>query len=216
MHTSKAAPRATETALLLITTLDMHKFARKQFKDAKTDFRRFIRESSGADKHMISDAQNRLGDCDYYTRNFDAAAESYRAAYEANPAGGDYSVFQQGVMKGLKRDHSAKIDILNGLVSEFPNSPLVPSALLEIAESYVELGDTGRAVESYTALVSRYPSTDQGRQAQLMLAITYLNSGNRNQAVAHYRKVIETYPSSEAGSCRGRRPQTTLCRSGAS
>lgn len=172
-------------------------FARKQFKDAKADFRRFIRESSGADKHMIADAQNRLGDCDYYTRNFDAAAESYRAAYEANPAGGDYSVFQQGVMKGLKRDYSAKIDILNGLVSEFPNSPLVPSALLEIAESYVELGDTGRAVESYTALVSRYPSTDQGRQAQLMLAITYLNSGNRNQAMAHYRKVIETYPSSE-------------------
>ena len=82
-------------------------------------------------------------------------------------------------------------------MTEFPGSPLVPTALLEIGESYGELGQEGRAVETYTALVSRYPSTDQGRQGQLMLAITYLNSGNRSRAIDHYRKVVEMYPSSE-------------------
>lgn len=173
------------------------RFALKQFKDAKTDFKRFLSNPAGADKYMIADARNRLGDCDYYTRDFAGAAESYKSAYDANPAGGDYSVFQQGIMKGLERKYTEKIDILNGMIDEFPASALVPTALLEIAESYGELGDTGRAVESYTALTSRYPSTDQGRQAQLMLAITYLNSGNRQQAMTHYRKVIELYPSSE-------------------
>lgn len=173
------------------------RFAMKQYKDAKADFRRFLKAPGAADKYMIADAGNRLGDCDYYLRDFAAAAESYQAAYEANPAGGDYSVFQQGIMKGLQRQYREKIDILTDLTDRFPSSALLPTALLEIAESYGELGETGRAVESYTALTARYPSTDQGRQAQLMLAITYLNSGNTASAMTHYRKVIEMYPSSE-------------------
>ncbi len=173
------------------------RFALKDFKDAKADFRKFLKQPAGADKHMIADAWNRLADCDYYTRNFTEAAENYHAAYEANPQGGDYPVYQQGIMKGLTRDYQGKIDTLNDLMTEFPGSPLVPTALLEIGESYGELGQEGRAVETYTALVSRYPSTDQGRQGQLLLAITYLNSGNRSRAIDHYRKVVEMYPSSE-------------------
>lgn len=173
------------------------RFALKDFKSAKTDFSRFLREPAAADKHMIADAWNRLADCDYYTRDFTGAADSYAKAYRANPQGGDYPVYQQGVMRGLTRDYQGKIDLLTEMMAEFPGSPLVPVAMLEIAESYNELNQTGRAVETYTALVARYPSTDQGRQAQLLLAITYLNSGNRSQAIAHYRKVIENYPSSE-------------------
>ncbi len=173
------------------------RFALKDFKDAKTDFRKFLKQPAGADKHMIADAWNRLADCDYYTRNFTEAANNYHAAYEANPQGGDYPVYQQGIMKGLTRDYEGKIETLNALMTEFPGSPLVPTALLEIGESYGELGQEGRAVETYTALVSRYPSTDQGRQGQLMLAITYLNNGNRARAIDHYRKVVEMYPSSE-------------------
>ena len=66
-----------------------------------------------------------------------------------------------------------------------------------MAESYGELGSTGRAIETYTTLVSRYPSTSQGRQGQLLLAITYLNDGNRAQAMEHYKKVVTRYPSSD-------------------
>lgn len=173
------------------------RFALKDFKAAKNDFNRFLRQPADADKYMVADAWNRLADCDYYTRDFAGAAESYGKAYRANPQGGDYPVYQQGIMKGLSRDYQGKIDLLNEMMAEFPSSALVPTAMLEIAESYGELNQTGRAVETYTALVARYPSTDQGRQAQLLLAITYLNSGNRTQAINHYRKVIENYPSSE-------------------
>lgn len=173
------------------------RFALKNFKDAKTDFRKFLQQPGEADKYMLADAYNRMADCDYYMRDFNGAAENYRTAYETNRQGGDYPIYQQGIMKGLTRDYAGKIETLTDMMAEFPNSALVPTALLEIGESYGELGDTGRAVETYTALVSRYPSTDQGRQGQLMLAITYMNNGNRNQAITHYRKVIEMYPSSD-------------------
>ena len=132
-----------------------------------------------------------------YTSDFAGAADNYARAYETDPASGDYPMYQQGLMQGLRRDHEGKIETLREMTGRFPASALVPSALLEMAESYGELGRTDRAIETYTSLVSRYPNTAQGRQGQLLLAITYLNAGDRSQAMAHYRRVVERYPSSD-------------------
>lgn len=174
------------------------RFARKEFKDARADFARFIEQAgSGADSHLLADACNRMADAQYYTSDFAGAAASYARAYELDPASGDYPMYQQGLMQGLRRDYKGKIETLGEMVERFPSSALVPSALLGIAESHGELGNTDRAIETYTSLVSRYPGTQQGRQGQLLLAITYLNAGNRAQAMAHYRRVVERYPSSD-------------------
>lgn len=174
------------------------RFARKEFKDARADFARFIRDTGkGTNRHLLADAYNRMADAQYYTSDFAGAAENYARAYETDPASGDYPMYQQGLMQGLRRDHEGKIATLIDMAGKFPASALVPSALLEMAESYGELGRTDRAIETYTSLVSRYPNTAQGRQGQLLLAITYLNAGNRRQAMEHYRRVISRYPSSD-------------------
>lgn len=174
------------------------RFALKEFAGAGSDFRKFIAAAgAGTDSRLLADAYNRLADSQYYTADFAGAAENYGAALEADPASGDYPMYQQGLMKGLRRDYAGKIETLSAMTSRFPASALVPSALLEMAESYGELGSADRAIETYTALVGRYPSTAQGRQGQLLLAITYLNEGNRRQAMEHYKRVITSYPSSE-------------------
>lgn len=174
------------------------RFALKEFAGAGADFRKFIANSAGGtDRRLLADAYNRLADSQYYTSDFAGAAENYGLALEADPASGDYPMFQQGLMKGLRRDYAGKIETLSAMTSRFPASALVPSALLEIAESYGESGAADRAIETYTALVGRYPSTAQGRQGQLLLAITYLNEGNRRQAMEHYKRVITSYPTSD-------------------
>lgn len=174
------------------------RFALKNFADAGSDFKKFISlAGKNADRHILSDAYNRLADSQYYTSDFAGAAENYGKALDIDPASGDYPMYQQGLMQGLRRDYAGKINTLSEMVSRFPASALVPSALLEIAESYGETGASDRAIETYTALVSRYPSTAQGRQGQLLLAITYLNEGNRSQAMEHYKRVITSYPTSD-------------------
>jgi tetratricopeptide (TPR) repeat protein len=173
-------------------------YARKQFSEAATNFSKFI--ATTPDKgnvHIIADAYNRLADCYYYAADFTKAAENYEKAYKTDPSAGDYPTYQQGQMKGLKRDYSGKIEALNRMISEFPSSALAPSALFEMAESYGELGKTDRQIETYTTLASSYPSSPQGRKARLLLGITYLHSGNNAAAVANYKKVITDYPSSE-------------------
>ncbi len=174
------------------------RFALKDFPDAIADFNKYLAATSGAtDPRMLADARNRIADSRYYTSDFAGAAADYRKAAELHPASADYPTYQLGLMQGLQRDHEGKIATLSDMIASYPSSALVPSALLEMGESYGELGRTDRAIETYTTLAGRYPATAQGRQGELLLAITYLNSGNRSRAIEHYKKVIENYPSSD-------------------
>lgn len=173
------------------------RFAQKQFADAKDAFKRFVANPAEVSPELRADGLNRLADAQYYTSDFTGAAATYRRAYEANPSAGDYPMFQLGLMKGLQRNHTEKIETLTDMMGRFPTSALIPQALLEMGESYTQLSNSGRAIETYTTLVNRYPNTAQGRQGHLLLAITYLHSGNRERAIEHYKSVISNYPSSE-------------------
>ncbi len=174
------------------------RFAIKEFNAARADFEKFLRMApNGVSAAQRADALNRIGDCRYYSRDFAAAADTYARALSTEPASGDYPMYQQGMMKGLSGDHAAKIEILNGMVGHYPSSALVPSAMLETAESYAALERNDRALEIYNRVADTYPSSEQGRRSLLLSALTYLNMGDTHSAKARYRDVISRYPSSE-------------------
>ncbi len=173
------------------------RFGQKEFGQAYTAFDTFIKKPGSASSLMKADALNRMADCKYYGSEFERAVQLYDRAFETDPAAGDYALYQKAMMKGMRRDHRGKIEGLKDMMTRFPQSGLYPSALLEIADAWQELGENGKVVETYTALVDRYPSTAQGRQGRLLLAITYLNGSNRSKAVEIYKEVITSYPSSE-------------------
>lgn len=166
------------------------------YADALTDFNRAA-SMPGISSELKADACNRAGDCLYYQRRFNEAARQYRKAYDANPGAGDYALYQIASMKGLDRDYSGMVAGLDDMIDRFPESALVPSALLDKAEAYVTMGKTSKAIDTYATLVREYPSTSQGRNGYLQLAVTQLGSGNREAAAETYRKVIYTYPTSE-------------------
>ena len=174
------------------------RMAQKDFKSAAADFKKYLELSkSTADARQKADAYNRLADSQYYLSQFAEADANYARAYSADRSAGDYPTYQQGIMKGLRRDHQGKISTLENMIAEYPKSALVPQALLAMAESYGELGRTDQAIDTYTILADKYSTTAQGRQGMLLLAITELNSGNRDDAMERYRQVIRSYPSSD-------------------
>jgi len=174
------------------------RFAQKKYADAAVDFQRAI--DAGIDDAILPDAYSRLADCAYYAKDFDQAASLYDRAYELNPAAGDYPLFQKALMKGYLRKHQEKIDLLDDLRQRFPSSALIPDALLETTEGYIQLGQNDRAIDTYRILTSQYPATAQGRRGWLQMAMTLLNSGRKDEAVDAYRQVITLYPTSEEAS----------------
>lgn len=172
-------------------------FGEKKFADAAQEFGKFTKAPGSAGSLMLADAFNRLGDCKYYDSDFSAAVELYDKAFDTDPAVGDYALYQKAVMKGLRRDHQGKVDGMKQLMKSFPQSGLYPSALLELAEAYIEMEKYELAMDAYTLLAEKFPSTAQGRQGRLLLAITRLSQGNRDGAIATYKEVITLYPTSD-------------------
>lgn len=172
-------------------------FGDKKFSEAYSAFDAFLAKPGNASAGMIADALNRMGDCRYYASEFDRAAALYDKAFSTSPTTGDYALFQQAMMKGLRRQHSEKIAGMKNMMERFPTSSLVPQALLETGDAYNELGNTSDVIATYRELTSRYGSTAQGRQGELLLAITYLNNDRTNDAAETYRRIIRNYPTSD-------------------
>lgn len=197
--TSYISSAPSDAGNLPIAMYDMGyvRFGQKDYADARSYFNRLISGRGGVSDAVAADAWNRIGDSFYYSSDFSQAASAYDKAYETDPTAGDYALFQKAVMKGYTRDHSEKIRLLDTLQKQFPTSALIPDALLETTESYIQLGDNPAAIAVYRKLVTAYPSTAQGRQGYLQLALTLLNNGDEKQAIESYKEVISLYPTSD-------------------
>lgn len=177
------------------------RFSQERYSDALTDFRDalslLLSGNTDLPQTLPADCYNRIGDCYYYLSDFSVAAENYGKAYSLNPSAGDYALYQLALMKGLRKDYTGKIESIDLLVKKFPSSGLVPSALLEKAESQAATGNTDKAIATYRQLVAQYPATAPGRNGYLQLAITYINRGEQAKGIETYKKVITTFPTSE-------------------
>lgn len=191
-----SARRGENTALARYD-LGYSLFAQRQYSDALSSFSAAIKSPGNLDDETVSDAYNRVGDCYYYANDYSHAATNYDKAYELNPASGDYAMFQHAMMRGLQRDYKGKLAGMDRMIDRYPSSALVPSALLEKAESHSAMGDNAAAIGIYRQLVEQYPSTSQGRSGYLQLAITQLSLGHKTDAITAYRNVIKKYPTSE-------------------
>ncbi|MBD5285620.1 MAG: tetratricopeptide repeat protein [Bacteroides sp.] len=193
----KAAGSTSPNKALAYYDLGYSRFAEKKYDAARKDFERVIASPGDLGTVMIADAYNRVGDCYYYGMQFGKAEQNYEQSYSLNPSTGDYAIYQKAMMKGLTRDYNGKIKLLDEMTESYPSSGLLPSALLEKAESYVALGRTGDAVSLYRELVKKYPTTSQGRNAYIQLAVTLQSQGKTGEAIDTYKKVISSYPTSE-------------------
>ncbi|MDE5686680.1 MAG: tetratricopeptide repeat protein [Paramuribaculum sp.] len=190
------APADDVNRPLAYYNLGYTRFRQSRWDDAVKDFRR-VADASGATKKMKADALNRLADCLYYKKRPGEAATVYTQAYEANPESGDYALYRAALMKGRQGDNVGLIDAMDNMMTRFPNSPLVPAAMLEQAQAFVAMDQTADAIQTYSSLAKAYPSSSQGRNAALQLAVTYLNAGNRSEAIAAYKEVVRNFPTSE-------------------
>ncbi len=172
-------------------------FQQKKYDEAKSAFESSLKSEPVLSSVGIADTYNRIGDCYYYAVDFGKASEYYEEAHQVNIESGDYALYQKAIMKGLARDHKGKIAVLEEVIKEYPTSGLIPLALLQMAESQLELGENDKAVKTYEKLVAKYPETAQGRNGCIQLAIAYLNKGDRENGIKCYKEIITKYPTSE-------------------
>lgn len=190
------APSSAPNLTLARYDLGYALFAQKEFDKAIAEFER-VAAVQGGSPAIISDSYNRIGDARYYKSDFASALDAYGKAYNANPSAADYAMFQMAIMEGYRKDYNKKDATLSRMIEQFPTSALIPSALLEKGENYLQLSRPSDAAATYRRLVKNYPSTEQGRNGYLQLAMTLQNQGDAAGANEAYRDIISRYPTSD-------------------
>lgn len=191
------AGAGAENRPVALYDLGYTRMAQKEWGKAELDFERVAANPGNMSELTLADVQARLGDARYYQRDWSGAAEAYDAAYRMNPTGGDYPLYQKAVMQGYGRNYAGKLETLDKLTKDFPHSALLPDALMEKAEAYVQLKQPNAANAVYGQLIEDYSGTTQGRRAYLFLASDQAGAGMTDEAIETYESLIEAAPTSE-------------------
>ena len=148
---------------------------------------------------MRADATNRVADCLYASRDLDGAMRQYEKAAQIEPSTADYPMYQRATIMGWRGNPQGHIDGLNAMIARFPKSPLVPQAMLDIAEAQTSSGQQGAALITYRRIERDYPATAQCRQALLLMGSLLSEQNKSSEAYDVYRRLISGHsPSKEA------------------
>ncbi len=169
-------------------------FKKQDYKKAMSWFRKLINRIDDSNEKLMADSYNRIGDCYYIDRAYWQAIENYDKAAALRTDDADYAQFQKGFTLGLVQRPNRKIDELNALISDFPNSSYADDALYEIGRSRMDLGERNGAIDQFKDLIRKYPSSSYVRKSYLQLGLIYYNSEQNTQALEMYQKIVRTWP----------------------
>lgn len=192
-----ATDKSGEEYGLALYNLGYTEFKQKKYANALNWFTRFVKRGNSNQRQIQADAYNRIGDCYFYVRDFESARQHYGKAADTEPSLGDYSLYQEGFVKGLQRDYTGKIQSLNRLITDYPESQYVDDALYEQGRAFVQMEDNANAIGRYQILIKNFPESHNARRAANEIGLLYYQDDKYPEAIAAYKEVIQRYPGSE-------------------
>jgi len=176
-------------------TLGYAYFKQKQYNNANTYFNNFIgTTTANNNKALKADALNRLADCLYTDRKYDEAYTIYQRALETDKQMGDYSLYQQAFIEGLRGNNQKKVELLSRMGGEYTDSQYGADALYEQGRAYIQTGGKNQALQIFNQLIEKYPHSQKARSAGNEIGLIYFESGMTEEALNAYNRVIENYP----------------------
>ena len=193
----KSASKGEDNYGLAQYNLGYSLYGQKRYSEAKAAFQNAI-ASKQLSNDLVADAYNRIGDAQYYARDFGGAQSSYDQAMKLDKnANGDYSMYQKGIMMGLNKQYEDEIRQMDALLSAYPKSDLAPQAMLEKAGAQALLGKSNDALNTYEKLLKNYPKSVEARKGLLQTALVNKALNKEEAAIEAYKKVIKQYPTSD-------------------
>lgn len=170
-------------------------FNLKDYTTSLTHFRSFENASKGIKPELINDTKLRIADCYFITTSYPQAISYYDNVIQNGKADADYAMYQKGFCLGLTNNQRGKADILTALVSRYPSSSYVPSAIFERGRAYIVMEDFNRGEADFVNVIANYQSSPFVPRAIVQLGLMYFNLGQNEKSVSQFKKVIENYRS---------------------
>lgn len=177
--------------------LNDHKGALTNFKTAVDGIKKNISriQSDRIKVAVLGDAVLRAGDCHFKNKQYSDALAYYNEAVNKKYEGFEYALYQKAIIRGLQGSQLDKVIALESLVERYPNSRYVDESLLELGNTYLEMGKLGEAASPLRKLVSDFRGkSPYVNQALMQLGIISFRQGNYNAAANYYKQVFSNNP----------------------
>lgn len=169
-------------------------FKTDKFEKAVENFKIYL-EFSPNKRPYTREAQTRLADSYFMLRDYDRASELFELVASNNYDSDDiYASYQGAIAYGLINNFEKKINILNNITIEKPNSPLYSMAMYELGRGYIQADDFDKAKICYEKLVSEAVDSVYYAKALLELGMIYSNESNMDESLKYFDMIIRNAP----------------------
>ncbi len=172
-------------------------FKLKDYRQAALHFRNYINSLDEQRTEKVADAFNRVGDYYFFNTDYSSAGKNYRKAYDMKIFEPDYSLYQIAFCLGLQQDQRGKINSLELLRTDFPDSDYADDAIYELGRTHERMGNNSQAILNYKYIISKYPESFLYKKALLQLGLINYNSGDMAKALEQYKEVVEKFPGTQ-------------------
>jgi tetratricopeptide (TPR) repeat protein len=172
-------------------------FHQEDFGSAIEFFRTFVSAASEKHAREKGDALNRIGDGYYAKKDYYAAADFYTRSIDYNQTDVEYAMLQLGICQGLINKDIQKIKTLQDLAEKYPRSIYADDALHEMAQSYIKLQNTERAIEKLKLITTDYATSVFAPAAYVQTGLLYYNVNNNELALKYYQEAVRLFPGTQ-------------------
>lgn len=163
-----------------------------------TSFRSYLQQADQVLKKNLKDAFLRTADCYFILKNDPLAIEYYDNAIDTQEGNLSYAYYQKATAQGLIQDYQGKVNTLAELTRLYPNSKYQVMSLLNMAQTYNDLGENQQAINSYKEFIKNHPNNNFVSSAMVEIGGIYLKEKNYVEAEKYFIQVIAQYPDAEA------------------
>lgn len=167
-------------------------FQQKKYNEAVTYFEQYVLISTNPQKK--NNAILRIGDCNYVTKNYMPALESYNKVIQNNIAQVDYATYQKALAYGFLGKNQQKTVVLETLQKDFLSSPYLDDSYYQLGNLFVSQNKKEEAILAYDNLINRFPKSPLLAKTQLKKGLVLFNSGENQKAIITLKEVVKNYP----------------------
>lgn len=166
------------------------------YENAALNFSDFIKKNPNDSKTV--DANLRLADSYYGTKNFGSASKVYKNLFNFGKSSlngpGTYYQYAQTLYKS--GNTAEAINEFRNLQGKFPNSEYADKSLYIVGWIYFQQNNYEEAIKNYRNVLQQYPSSSLGPIIYYSIGDAYFNLTEYDSAIASYQKVMTDYPTS--------------------
>ena len=168
---------------------------KQDYANALKEFQQASRPYGTSGRRIAQDALLRTADSYYMLKQYNQAEAVYDQIIDQRLPGTDYALYQKSILEGIKGNYATKLQLLNRLTSQYPDSRFQNDANYEKGLTYMTQEKYAQAIPYFQKILVT-PQDPDAPKALLKIGLAYFNMGDAQHALDYYQQLVQQYPHS--------------------